>query len=88
MHGIPVRMDFVGTNPYSALEVKGNQERLTTLHVVLEAHNEDPGGRVLLDWEVFNWHSYLGYGCVRIARPARQEFTKICSVPSALGENK
>lgn len=45
------------------------------------------GERVLLDWEVFNWHRYMGCSYIRIASPISREFTKICSVPSAL-ENK
>lgn len=42
------------------------------------------GKRILLDWEVFNWHGYMGHSYIRIASPISQEFMKIHSVPSAL----
>lgn len=45
MHGIPGRLIFWEPIHPCALEVKGNHKQLTTLHVVLEAHNEDPGGK-------------------------------------------
>lgn len=32
--------------------------------------------RVHLNWEVFNWHGYLGYSYIRIAHPISQEFPK------------
>ena len=46
------------------------------------------GRRVLLEWEVFNWHDYMGYGYIRIARPISSEFMKIPSEPSAVEESK
>lgn len=46
------------------------------------------GKRVLLNWEVFNWHGYMGYGYIRIASPISQEFTKTISVPSAPKNNE
>lgn len=32
--------------------------------------------RVHLNWEVFNWHGYLGYSYIRIAYPVSQECPK------------
>lgn len=32
--------------------------------------------RVHLNWEVFNWHDYLGYSYIRIAYPVSQECPK------------
>lgn len=46
------------------------------------------GRRVLLEWEVFNWHGYMGCSYIRITSPISQEFMKIPSVPSAVEENK
>lgn len=45
------------------------------------------GRRVLVEWEVFNWHDYVGCGYIRIASPISQQLMKIPSVPSAVGEN-
>lgn len=45
------------------------------------------GKRALLDWEVFNWHDYMGYSYIRIVSPISQDSTKICSVLPEL-ENK
>lgn len=70
-------MNLVGTNP-CMLPRNERKPRPAKLHVVLEAHGEDPGGErgVLLDWEVFNWHGSVGYSYISIASPISQEFTK------------
>lgn len=67
--------------------MKGCQEQLAS-HVAVQVRNEDPGESVLLAWEVSNWPGCLGYGCIRIASPISQEFTKIHPVPYVLEENK
>jgi hypothetical protein len=45
------------------------------------------GERVPLNWEVFNWHGYLGYSYIRIAHPISQEFPKIFPVLSEVEKN-
>lgn len=44
------------------------------------------GRRVLVKWEVFNWHDYMGCSYIRIASPINQQLMKIPSVPSAVEE--